>query len=293
VNRIAHPAVDRIRQPAVRVLLVVLVSASSWVAMAQEPSTSNVMVAHGALARTGKAGNLWVLTVTDALRFRDETILEVTFLTPIGDASHAYAPFDGKSVELVGEVKSVFRGNAVLSAIRTIGIAGVTGAAASDLRLSGASTSSLTVSGSATPPRVPYKHAYYLFLAGPPHGCEPCYVPMLITQYALDEIEEQKRTAHGVFMVTYERDSIWDIKGAAPIDATTLEVSPRIIRIGSQPFRYQEITPAEALKLFEHPLGTIPISRPGILYKGVPGASMNELIADFRALASAGRANQK
>ncbi len=265
-----------------------MVSASTSVVMAQETPISNVMVAHGVLARTGKAGNLWVLTVTDALRFRDETILEVTFLTPIGDASHAYAPYDGKYVELVGEVKSVFHGNAVLSTICTIGIVE---SAASDLGGSVTPTSSPTVSGSAATPRIPYTHAYYLFLAGPPTGCEPCYVPLLITQYTLDDIERKKLTAHCVFIVTYERDSIWDIRGAAPIDASTLELSPRVIHVGSRAYRYQEITPSEVVKLFEHPLGTIPISRPFILHKAVPGASMNELIADFRALVSAGRAN--
>jgi hypothetical protein len=28
----------------------------------------------------------------------------------------------------------------------------------------------------------PYRHGYYLFLVGPPRGCEDCYIPLLITK---------------------------------------------------------------------------------------------------------------
>jgi hypothetical protein len=289
MNCTAHSAAVRNRQAAVRILLAVLWSASGAVVTTQETTTSNVMVAHGVLSRTGKAGNLWVLKVTDAVRFRDETIGEVTFLTSIGDASDAYAPYDDKHVELVGEVQSVFHGNAVMRTIRTIAIVE---APSLNTGLFGAPTPDRLVDGLEAKPRVPYSHAYYLFLADPPKGCELCYVPLLVTQYALDDADKSKGSAHGVWIVTYERDSIWELKGAAPIDPSALEVSRRVIHMGSQSYRYQEIAPSEVLKLLENPLGTIPISRPGLLPKIVPGASMNELIADFRALVLAGRTNR-
>jgi hypothetical protein len=284
MNCVAHRAAIRKHPAAVRVLLPVLWSAIAAVVTAQETTTSNVMAAHGVLSRNGKAGNLWVLKVPDALRFRDETILEVTFLTSVGEASNVYAPYDGKYVELVGEVKSVFHGNAVMRTIHTVGIVE---APALNSGQFGAPTPARPVDD-AEARRVPYTHAYYLFLADPPAGCELCYVPLLITQHSLDDVDKSKATVCGVWIVTYERDSIWELKGAAPIDPSLLDVARRVIRIGSRSYRYQEVAPGEVLKLLEHPLGTIPISRPGLLPKSVPGASMNELIADFRALRPAG-----
>jgi hypothetical protein len=47
-------------------------------------------------------------------------MIEVTFTTKSGEDSIAYAAYAGKQVELVGEVKEVFNGNAVLSKVRTI-----------------------------------------------------------------------------------------------------------------------------------------------------------------------------
>ena len=78
---IGQPAMVGNRQAAGCALLAALVSTGAWAVLAQETAISNVMVAHGVLARNGKAGNLWVLNVNDGLRFRDEPILEVTFLT--------------------------------------------------------------------------------------------------------------------------------------------------------------------------------------------------------------------
>jgi hypothetical protein len=87
-----------------------------------------------------------------------------------------------------------------------------------------------------------------------------------------------------VFLSTYERDSIWEFKGAASIEASAIQLPPRLIEVNGRSYRYQEISPNDTLKLLENPVGTIPISRPHIENKTVPGASLNELIADFRAL---------
>ncbi len=87
-----------------------------------------------------------------------------------------------------------------------------------------------------------------------------------------------------VFIFTYERDSIWEVKGAVPVDPNSIEVHPRIIHVNGRSYRYQEISPSDVLKLLQEPMGTIPISRPNIVNKVVPGGSMDELIGDFRSL---------
>jgi hypothetical protein len=176
-------------------------------------------------------------------------------------------------------------GNGVMHPIHTVGILEVP---ALNIGQFGAPTPDWQVDAAEARPRTPYSHAYYLFLDGAPKGCELCYVPLLITHHSLDDVDKSKGTTHGVWIVTYERDSIWELKEAAPIDPSAIDASRRVVHVGSRSYRYQEIGPREVLKLLENPLGTIPISRPGLLPKTVPGASLNELIADFRALLPAG-----
>jgi hypothetical protein len=229
----------------------------------------------------GKAGTLWILKTDNSPKFRDEAILEVTFTTKTGEASIAYAAYEGKQVELVGEVKEVLRGNAVLNKVRTIGILDLP-----DLYPYARVGVPLSPTASTPNPagRIAYKHAYYLFLSGVPNGCEACYVPLLVSQHSLEEIAQGREAQHCVLVYTYERDSIWEIKGATPVDASAIQMQSRIVLVNGRSYRYQEISPSEVLQLLEKPHGTIPISRPMIIDKAVPGASLRELIADFRAL---------
>jgi hypothetical protein len=80
--------------------------------------------------------------------------------------------------------------------------------------------------------------------------------------------------------------------GAVPVEASAIETQPRIIHVNGKSYRYQDVSPSEVLELLEKPHGTIPISRPMIINKMVPGASLTELITDFRALLRAVPANQ-
>ena len=256
--------------------------ASSSVSVSRETTDSEVLVARGVLSRNGKAGNLWILKTNNSPRFRDEAILEVTFTTRAGEASIAYAPYEGKQVELVGEVKEVFHGNAVLRKVRTIGILDLPDL--STYARVGVPPPNPTASTPGPAGRIAYKHAYYLFLSGVPNGCEACYVPLLVSRQSLEEIAQGDEAQHCVFAYTFERNSIWEIKGAMPVDAGAIETQPRIIHLNGESYRYQEISPSEALHLLEKPDGTIPISRPMIINKIVPGASLSELKADFRAL---------
>jgi hypothetical protein len=254
-------------------------------------SNANVIVARGLLHRSGLAGTLWILKPENGPEIRGEAIAQVTFTTRPGAASNAYNGYDGNAVELAGEIKYVDRGNATLSRVLTIGLVKYSSPAAAVVHLSGASQNIVAAPNSSTAPnasdRVPYKHAYYLFLATVPHGCEACYVPLLMCQHSIEEIAHAMDPALCVFLLTYERDSIWEFKGAASIDASAIQLPPRLIEVNGRPYRYQEISPGDALKPLENPAGTIPISRPYIENKTVPGASLNELIADFRALESA------
>jgi hypothetical protein len=278
-------------QFAVKVSVAVLcfVSlASSTVAVSRDTTSSEVLVAHGVLSRNGKAGTLWILKTNNSPRFRDEAVLEVTFTTRA--PSIAYAAFEGKQVELVGEVKEVFQGNAVLSKVRTIGILELPDLSA--YSPVGVPPPSSTASNPNPADRITYKHAYYLFLSGVPSACEACYVPLLVSQHSLEEIAQGREEQHCVFVYTFERNSIWEIRGAMPVDAGAIETQPRIIHVNGKSYRYQEISPSEVLKLLEKPEGTIPISRPIITNKVVPGASLSELIADFRALLRVVPANQ-
>lgn len=129
-----------------------------------------------------------------------------------------------------------------------------------------------------------YRYAYYLFLSGTPNGCEDCYVPLLVTKEPLEQVARLSTKTDGVLIITYERDSIWHNDGVVAVAPAEIESAPRIIHLRGRKYRYQEISPAEALKLFESPLGTIPISRPMLPDVGSAGPTLQELISSFRNL---------
>lgn len=137
-------------------------------------------------------------------------------------------------------------------------------------------------SSSATPARA-WRHAYYLFLSDPPAGCEACYVPLLITAEPLEEAAKRAAGTDCDLITTYERDSIFQMNGIVHVAAADIAAPPRTIRVRGRNYRYQEITAAEVLRLFENPRGTIPVSRP-LLRSDLPaGPGLDELKAAFRA----------
>ena len=129
-----------------------------------------------------------------------------------------------------------------------------------------------------------YRHAYYLFLAGTPNGCEECYVPLLVTTRPLDEAAKGTEQTSCVLITTYERDSIWHNDGMVLVAPREIEAAPRIVQVRGRKYRYQEIGSAEVLKLFENAMGTIPISRPMLPNADSPGPTLEDLISDFRRL---------
>ena len=122
-------------------------------------------------------------------------------------------------------------------------------------------------------------HAYYLFLAGAPQSCEDCYVPLLITRQTLEDVASSGGDSATVLITTYERDSIWKVERSVPLAAADVSAAERIVRLRGRRYRWQEITPAEVLRLLEKPEGTIPIHR---LVPVPDRKSLQDLIASFR-----------
>ena len=122
-------------------------------------------------------------------------------------------------------------------------------------------------------------HAYYLFLAGVPQGCEDCYVPLVITGRALNDVASSGRDGAIVLITTYERDSIWKIERDVPLAAADVSAGERIVRLRGRRYRWQQVPPAEVLRLLEKPEGTIPIHR---LVPIPDRKSLADLIAAFR-----------
>jgi hypothetical protein len=123
------------------------------------------------------------------------------------------------------------------------------------------------------------RHAYYLFLADSPQGCEDCYVPLLVVQPALEDVATSGRATTVVLITTYERDSIWRVERDVALAAADVSASARIVRLRGRRYRYQEVAPAEVLRLLEKPAGTIPIHR--LMPIPDPG-SLEDLVAAFR-----------
>jgi hypothetical protein len=122
-------------------------------------------------------------------------------------------------------------------------------------------------------------HAYYLFLAGTPQGCEDCYVPLLVAASTLEGVAASGGDTTVVLITTYERDSIWKIERSVPLAAADVRARERVVLLRGRRYRYQGIGPAEVLRLLENPHGSIPIHRtipvPG-------GESLEDLISAFR-----------
>jgi hypothetical protein len=125
-------------------------------------------------------------------------------------------------------------------------------------------------------------HGYYLFLDRPREGCEPCYVPLLVTVTRLEDLSKQKKDEAAILITTYERDSIVGAPREVKLLAADISPQERKLRVQARFYRYHEVPASEVLSLLEHPNGTIPISR--TLSMGVPSAEeLVELINRFRA----------
>jgi hypothetical protein len=131
--------------------------------------------------------------------------------------------------------------------------------------------------------RPTYRHAYYLFFAESPKGCEDCYVPLLITADPLEQIGTAASRTDCVLIITYERDSIWHDDGVVTVNPADIEAGTRTVHLRGRKYRYQEVSSAEVVKLLEHPMGTIPISRPMLPMTATPGPTLDKLVADFRS----------
>jgi hypothetical protein len=120
-------------------------------------------------------------------------------------------------------------------------------------------------------------HAYYLFRFRPAGTSE--YIPLIVTREPLEALAAaESETTPVVLITTYERDSIWRVEHDVPIATATVSAARRSLRVRDVEYRYQEIAPAEVLRLLEHPEGTLSIHR----RMGLPRREeMRDLIAGF------------
>ena len=113
-------------------------------------------------------------------------------------------------------------------------------------------------------------------------GCEPCYIPLLLTSAPLDALGVPALDV--VAITTYERDSIWSSEKGVRLAAADVVPVGRTLRLRDKRYRYQEISPREVVRLLENPRGAIPIGRP--MTPALPAAELAQLLADFRALST-------
>jgi len=102
-------------------------------------------------------------------------------------------------------------------------------------------------------------HAYFLFRSGKSEGCAECYIPLLLTTTPIES--SATATPDVEVIVTFERDSIWEIRDR-PATISEIEPKARTLRLDGRPYRYQEVSAQEAIRLLKNPFGSIPISRP-------------------------------
>jgi hypothetical protein len=124
------------------------------------------------------------------------------------------------------------------------------------------------------------RRAYYLFLAGTPQGCEDCYVPLLVTETTLEAVAASGRDTTVVLITTYERDSVWTVERGVSLAAADIAARERVVRLRGRRYRYQEIGPADVLRLLETPQGVLPTHRIG---PTPTRESLDDLISAFRA----------
>jgi len=137
----------------------------------------------------------------------------------------------------------------------------------------------------------------------------------LITKEPLDDISKLKEIPDCIPILTYERDSIWQTLLSVTVKSEQVNTAERKIRVsffaGSEfvslsglgsitpnasntppakvpitgnkdsSYRYQEVIPAEVVKLLEHPEGTIPLSRNVIFNAPL---DREGIISDFKAI---------
>jgi len=86
----------------------------------------------------------------------------------------------------------------------------------------------------------PFRHVYFLFLQPPFEGCRDCYVPMLITRVPIDQAALVSGDIENVAIITYERDSIWEIRSdSVPLNRESVNLQERKIRWKDSRYRYQ------------------------------------------------------
>jgi hypothetical protein len=197
-----------------------------------------------------------------------------------------FQEYEGKIIEISGEVdldKSDLPNAAATITLQSITQVDPGWMAVAANRWCGASLCEVDPNDHA-PGEPLYRFGYYLVLLDTPVACERCYVPLLMSPEPFDSISTRKGSVNVVSIVTYERDSIWQMKGRALITADAIDRSSHTLHFRGRNYRY-ELAPANDLVHFlEHPPGTLPVSRPFMSQIEVPGGRLGDLVADLHTL---------
>ncbi len=122
----------------------------------------------------------------------------------------------------------------------------------------------------------PAAHAYYLFVTMSENRDE--YIPLILSTSSLEALSSAARDSEVVLITTYARDSIWSLERGVRLAAADVSPRSRVLRLRDVEYHYQEIAPAEVLRLLENPGGTISIHR---IRSPLEAQDLHDLIGAF------------
>lgn len=251
-------------------------------AFPRQSSQDQPFSAAGSLSHDVRAPDSWIVKLAAPATVRGQQISALSLPSSAPGIERLIAPYEGKFVQFAGDLGGTSGTTAALTRLWRIGVSDAP--PLSDLVRDLDASTAAAPDSLAPIVRSSYHFAYFLFLAEAPVGCQACYVPLLISKTPLEDIAKSDQSVSAALITTYERDSIWQWNGAAIISPRDVQSASRTIRVDGRSYRYQAASSPEVLKLLEHPLGSIPISRPALANSFAIGASPSDLISDFRSI---------
>jgi hypothetical protein len=270
-----------LRMQAFVTVIGLLLTVSSASAANNLPAAPHLIRAQGILLQLSDLHWQILLDDDQSIQYKRKTAEMVRFTVDTFTEATWCQPNQDKNIEISGELKSVSNGVATIT-LDTI-IPGPRG----PVPVSETVRKFLTKEpdpNEHAPGEPLYRFAYYLVLLDPAEGCERCYVPLLIAPESLDTAAERKQSLDTVWITTYERDSIWQVDAVGLLTSNAIDASSKTIRFRGKNYRYELVADSDVLRLLEHPMGTIPISRIFLPNSKLPGANISDLAAGFHTL---------
>ncbi len=257
-------------------LIAFLVSCTA--AASNQPPAGKLITAQGTLSQEGELHWRVHRAAEQRMQVQNREITTIAFAVSSMDQVTWCRRYEGKNVEVSGEVESVVGSTATIK-LHTATLGEVQPSATELIRKL---SSGIPGPHEHAPGQPLYRFAYYLSLMDAPSGCERCYVPLLITPDPLENAVRRKESLAAISITTYERDSIWQVNRNVTVTPEALDVKAHLIHYRGKTYRYEQTTDQQVLNLLENPLGTIPISRihSPLMWSTV----LSDLTADFHAI---------